>query len=49
MINAEKDQAFTAGYREGVKMGLDKGKPISANDFNKNVWPENLRVLSIYN
>ena len=48
VINAEKDQAFTAGYREGVKMGLDKGKPIPANDFNKNVWPENLRVLSTW-
>ena len=48
VINAEKDQAFTAGYREGVKMGLDKGKPIPANGFNKAVWPENLRVLSTW-
>jgi len=48
VINAEKDQAFTAGYREGVKMGLDKGKPIPANGFNKTVWPENLRVLSTW-
>ena len=41
-------QAFTAGYREGVKMSTDKGKPIPANDFNKMCGQKNLRVLSTW-
>ena len=45
VINADKYQAFTAGYREGVKMSLNKGKPIDAQNFIKDVWPQNLRVL----
>jgi len=45
VINADKYQAFTAGYREGVKMSLDKGKPIDAVNFMKDIWPRNLKVL----
>jgi hypothetical protein len=45
IINADKYQAFTAGYREGVKMSLDKGKPMDAQNFAKNIWPHNLRIL----
>jgi hypothetical protein len=45
IINADKHQAFTAGYREGVKMSLNKGQPIDAANFMKDVWPQNLKVL----
>ena len=44
-ISADKHQAFTAGYREGVKMSLDKGRPIDAVNFIKDIWPHNLKVL----
>ena len=47
VINASEQQAFVAGYREGVKMSTDKGRPIPAEDFQK-VWPNNLRILSTW-
>jgi hypothetical protein len=45
VIHADRYQAFTAGYREGVKMSLNKGKAIDAQNFTKLVWPQNLKVL----
>jgi len=45
VINADKYQAFTAGYREGVKMSLNKGRPIDTQDFIRKIWPQNLKVL----
>lgn len=47
VINATPQQAFVAGYREGVKMSTEKGKPISPNEFNK-IWHTNLRILSTW-
>ena len=47
VINATPQQAFVAGYREGVKMSTEKGKPISPDEFNK-IWPTNLRILSTW-
>ena len=47
VINASEQQAFVAGYREGVKMSTNKGKPIPASDFQK-MWPTNLRILSTW-
>ena len=44
VINATPQQAFIAGFREGVKMSTDKGKPILPKDFQK-IWPSNLRTL----
>ena len=44
VINSTAQQAFIAGFREGVKMSTDKGKPILAKDFRK-IWPSNLRTL----
>ena len=44
VINASEQQAFVAGYREGVKMSTEKGKPIPAGDF-KTIWPMNLKIL----
>ena len=46
-INATPQQAFVAGYREGVKMSTNKGKPIAPQDF-KDVWPTNLKILSTW-
>tara|TARA_R110000822_G_scaffold73348_1_gene176348 strand:+ start:4325 stop:5218 length:894 start_codon:yes stop_codon:yes gene_type:complete len=45
VVNSSTQQAFVAGYREGVKMSLDKGKPMSADIFRKRIWSENLRKL----
>ena len=47
VINATPQQAFVAGYREGVKMSTEKGNPISPNEFKK-IWPTNLRILSTW-
>ena len=47
VINSSAEQAFVAGWREGVKMSTDKGKPIPAGDFKK-MWPNNLRILSTW-
>ena len=47
VINATTRQAFIAGYREGVKMSTNKGKPIPPQDF-KRIWPTNLKILSTW-
>ena len=47
VINGSEQQAFVAGYREGVKMSTEKGRPISAENFHK-IWPNNLRMLSTW-
>ena len=47
VINGSPQQAFVAGYREGVKMSTEKGKPIPASDF-KTIWPDNLKILSTW-
>jgi hypothetical protein len=47
VINASEQQAFVAGYREGVKMSTNKGIPITAQEFHK-MWPTNLRILSTW-
>jgi len=47
VINASEQQAFVAGYREGVKMSTNKGIPIPAQEFHK-MWPTNLRILSTW-
>jgi hypothetical protein len=44
VINSTPQQAFVAGFREGVKMSTDKGKPILPKDFQK-IWQSNLRTL----
>jgi hypothetical protein len=47
MINGSEQQAFVAGYREGVKMSTEKGRPIPAHDFSS-IWHNNLRILSTW-
>ena len=48
VINSTPQQAFIAGYREGVKMSMEKGVAIAANIFSKSIWPQNLRILSTW-
>jgi len=48
VINHTPQQAFVAGYREGVKMSLDRGSAILPEDFRKKVVPSNLRTLSTW-
>jgi hypothetical protein len=45
--NATPQQAWRAGFREGVKMALDQGVKPSLNDFYKNHW-KNLHRLYIW-
>ena len=47
VINATSSQAFIAGYREGIKMSTNKGKPIPPGDF-KSIWRDNLKILSTW-
>jgi len=44
-INASPFQAFRAGFREGVKMGLNQGAKV--NDV-KSIWPKNYERLLIW-
>ena len=48
IINATPQQAFVAGYREGVKMSTEKGKPISAKNYYRSIWKNNLNILSTW-
>ena len=45
--NANPKQAWRAGFREGVKMALDRGMRVSIEDFHKNHW-KNLHRLYIW-
>lgn len=47
-INASPYQAFRAGFREGVKMGLDEGRKVTVDEFHQKVYPENLKRLRIW-
>ena len=48
VINASPEQAFLAGFREGVKMSLDQGNSIPPQDFMSKVHQHNLKILSIW-
>ena len=48
VINASPEQAFLAGFREGVKMSLDQGERIPPQDFMNKMHRHNLRILSIW-
>ena len=47
IINSTPQQAFVAGYREGVKMSTEKGRPLTADKF-KTAWRTNLNILSTW-
>ena len=48
VINAKPQQAWIAGYREGVKMSLDQGKHIPPQDFKRIIYGGNLRILTTW-
>ena len=48
IINATPQQAWIAGYREGVKMSLDQGKHISPQNFTRTIQGSNLRILTTW-
>ena len=48
VINATPQQAWIAGYREGVKMSLDQGKHIPPQDFTRIIQGSNLRILTTW-
>ncbi len=39
--NATPKQAFRAGFREGIKMGLDQGEKVNIADFKHKMYPAN--------
>jgi hypothetical protein len=41
-------QAFRAGFREGVKMSLDQGKRVPADQFKKQIWWQNYNRLQTW-
>ena len=48
VINASEEQAFVAGFREGVKMSLDRGKTIPAGNFMSSIVTQNLKCLTTW-
>ena len=48
VINATSQQAFIAGYREGVKMSLNQGERFNTINFIKSIHSSNLRNLVIW-
>lgn len=44
-INHTPEQAFIAGYREGVKMSLDQGQKVKTEEFMQAIQPVNMRTL----
>ena len=45
VIHASPEQAFLAGFREGVKMSLDQGECIQPEDFMSRIHRQNLQTL----
>lgn len=43
--NGSPRQSFRAGFREGVKMSLDRGKKVSPDNFKGSIWDGNYRRL----
>lgn len=46
--NGSEYQAFRAGFREGVKLTLDRGQRVPANEMKTRLHPMNLRNLRIW-
>lgn len=45
VINASPEQAFNAGFREGIKMSLDQGEKINPAEFMTKIVRHNLQTL----
>lgn len=48
IVNPSAEQAWRSGFREGVKMSLDQGMPVTADNFLKQIWPGNVTRLLIW-
>ena len=48
VTNSTPYQAFRGGFREGVKMGLDRGVKVSNSEFINRVYYGNLQKLSVW-
>jgi hypothetical protein len=48
IINASPEQAFVAGFREGVKMSLDRGRVIQPLEFKDKIAIQNLKCLTTW-
>jgi hypothetical protein len=48
VINSTAYQAWRSGFREGVKMSLDRGQKVSPEEFLKKIWSGNINRLSIW-
>lgn len=48
VINHSPEQAFVAGFREGVKMSLNQGTIIPAEDFMSKIVIQNLKCLTTW-
>lgn len=48
VINHSPEQAFSAGFREGVKMSLDRGQTIPPSEFLERIYKPNLRCLTTW-
>ena len=48
VINGSSKQAWRAGFREGVKMSLDRGNRIDPAKFKSHLWEGNINRLCIW-
>jgi len=48
VINTTAKQAFIAGYREGVKLSMDRGQRVRPENFKKNIDSSNLIKLATW-
>ena len=48
VVNANPEQAYRAGFREGVKMSLDQGTRIRPDEFKQKVWWQNYNRLQTW-
>lgn len=48
ITNASSQQAWRSGFREGVKMSLDRGNRVKPEDFHSQIWFGNINRLCIW-
>ena len=48
VVNGSPQQAFQAGFREGVKMSLDRGNKVNPKQFESSIWWGNYNRLLIW-
>lgn len=48
MINSTPKQAWRAGFREGIKMCLDRGQRVRPDEFKRRIWYGNINRLMIW-